>query len=69
MGGQSGLAGRLARQRPADEVELLGPPDRSGERALDFTSDALLSVLAVFRKKRSASVALKAFSFVTPIAG
>ncbi len=36
---------------------------------LIFTSDALLSALAAFRKKRSASMALKSFSFVAPIAG
>ena len=36
---------------------------------LIFTSDALLSALAMSRKKRSASVALKSFSFVAPIAG
>ena len=34
-----------------------------------FTSDALLSTLAMSRKKRSASVALKSLRFVAPIAG
>ena len=36
---------------------------------LIFTSDALLSAWAASRKKRSASVALKSFSFVAPIVG
>ena len=34
-----------------------------------FTNDALLSAVATSLKNRSASVALKSFSFVVPIFG